>query len=118
VVGWDKDRFRGRDALEAERRRGVRRHLIGLATEGRQPPRAGGTVTRDNQPVGTVTSGNFSPMLGHGIALAFLDSAAGVSSDGDPAQGTELGIEQRGRLLDARQVETPFVRAGQWATTG
>ena len=29
-------------------------------------------MLRDGQTVGTVTSGNYSPVLGHGIALAFL----------------------------------------------
>ncbi len=38
VVGWDKPSFRGRQALLAERDRGVSRRLAGLATEGRQPP--------------------------------------------------------------------------------
>ncbi len=113
VVGWDKERFRGRQALEAERRDGVARHLVGLATEGRQPPREGATVLEDGRQVGYVTSGNFSPMLGHGIALALLEGPA----TGGPGPGAELAIEQRGRLLPARRVETPFVRAGQWATT-
>jgi glycine cleavage system aminomethyltransferase T len=54
-------------------------------------------------------------MLGHGIALAFLDGPA----DGDRAADGDqrLRIEQRGRLLPARVVATPFVRAGQWAST-
>ncbi len=111
VVGWDKEHFRGRRALLAERERGVSRRLVGLATEGRQPPREGGALTRGDRPVGTVTSGNFSPMLGHGIALAFLDSA----EDAGPAPG--LAILQRGRVLPARVVETPFVTAGRWAST-
>ena len=37
VVSWDKGPFRGRDALAAERERGVRRRLRGIATEGRRP---------------------------------------------------------------------------------
>ncbi|HEX4217441.1 MAG TPA: glycine cleavage system protein T, partial [Acidimicrobiales bacterium] len=44
VVGWDKAVFRGRQALEAERAAGVRRHLVGVSTPGRQPPRQGSTV--------------------------------------------------------------------------
>ena len=35
-------------------------------------PRGPGRRSATAQPVGAVTSGNFSPMLGHGIALAFL----------------------------------------------
>ena len=110
VVGWDKEQFRGRDALLAERERGVSRRLVGLSTEGRQPPREGGVVTGADRPVGTVTSGNFSPMLGHGIALAFLDH------DQEPDSTAELAILQRGRVLTARVVKTPFVTAGQWAS--
>jgi hypothetical protein len=55
-------------------------------------------------------------MLGHGIALAFRD---GPPDDGEGAGGgaTALGIEQRGRTLPARVVPTPFIRAGQWAST-
>ena len=111
VVGWDKEHFRGRDALVAERARGVRRRLAGLASEGRQPPRQGSAVTCDGRTVGSVTSGNFSPMLGHGIALAFLEGPE------VRAPGLAVAIEQRGRVLAGGVVETPFVPAGQWATS-
>jgi aminomethyltransferase len=110
VVGWDKAAFRGRAALEAERAGGVRRRLCGLATEGRQPPRAGSEVTSEGQPAGVVTSGNYSPMLGHGIALAFL------AADLDPGAGKAVEIDQRGRTLSATVVPTPFVHAGQFAS--
>jgi len=113
VVGWDKGSFRGRSALEAERATGPRRRLTGLATEGRQPPREGAEVLTGGRPAGTVTSGNFSPMLGHGIALALLDT--GVV--GDTGEASALAIEQRGRTLPATVVKTPFVRAGQFADT-
>ncbi|MGO8872014.1 MAG: glycine cleavage system aminomethyltransferase GcvT [Acidimicrobiales bacterium] len=109
VVGWDKPRFRGRAALVAERERGVPRRLAGLATAGRQPPREGAVVRVGGRRHGTVTSGNFSPMLGHGIALALLDTAAEVPP------GSAVEIEQRGRALPATVVPTPFVRPGQWA---
>ena len=71
VVSWDKGPFRGRDALLAEREAGPRRRLRGLVTDGRRPPREGSVVRRAGVRVGEVTSGNFSPELGHGIALAF-----------------------------------------------
>ena len=72
VVRWDKGDFRGRDALAAERDRGVARRLRGLLVDGRRPPRAHNPVVVDGVAVGEVTSGNFSPMLGRAIALAFL----------------------------------------------
>jgi aminomethyltransferase len=110
VIGWDKPAFRGRRALERERAAGVPRRLVGLTTVGRQPPREGAALTSGDRPVGTVTSGNFSPMLGHGIALALVGSDLPL----DPPP--DLVVHQRGRSLAASPAPTPFVRAGQWAT--
>jgi aminomethyltransferase len=109
VVGWDKEDFRGRRALAAERDRGIARRLVGLTTEGRQPPREGSAVADAGTPVGTVTSGNFSPMLEHGIALALVDASA------DAGTGRTLELDQRGKVRPATVVDTPFVRPGQWA---
>jgi aminomethyltransferase len=101
VVAWDKPEFRGRAALLAEREQGVHRRLAGIATEGRRPPRTECAVVIDGQPVGVVTSGNYSPVLEHGIALAFLPP--------DTAVGTAVSIDVRGTLLAGRVVDTPFV---------
>jgi aminomethyltransferase len=103
VVAWDKPSgFRGRDALVAERERGVARRLRGLATEGRRPPRADQAVLVAGERAGVITSGNFSPVLGHGIALAFLPP--GVED------GTEVAIDVRGEHVPATVVPTPFVK--------
>lgn len=109
VVGWEKGDFRGRAALAAERDRGVARRLVGLTTEGRQPPRQGADVVADGSVVGTVTSGNFSPMLEHGIALALVDSTV------EATPGRVLGLDLRGRSREAAVTPTPFVTAGEWA---
>jgi aminomethyltransferase len=110
VVGWDKGEFRGRSALERERALGPRRVLRGLVAEGRQPPRDGSRVLDGTSTIGAVTSGNFSPVLGRGIALAFLDT------DHDVAVGGGVTIDVRGRNVAAHVVELPFVRAGQGMT--
>jgi aminomethyltransferase len=102
VVAWDKGDFRGRAPLASERERGVARRLRGLTVEGRQPPRAGSGVLLDGTRVGEVTSGNFSPVLGHGIALAFVPPAL------EP--GARVEVEVRGRRLAAVLVRTPFVK--------
>jgi aminomethyltransferase len=104
VVGWDKPAFRGKAALDAERARGVARRLRGIATEGRRPPRDGNPVLVDGTPAGMVTSGNFSPMLGHGIALAFLPP--------DLADTQPVTVEVRGTPLAGHVVKTPFVKKG------
>ena len=101
VVGWDKPSFPGKAALEAERAEGPARLLAGIATEGRRPPRADQEVLVDGQPAGTVTSGNFSPVLGHGIALALLRPGIGP--------GDAVVVAARGAELPGRVVPLPFV---------
>jgi aminomethyltransferase len=103
VVGWGKGEFRGRGALEAERDAGVRRRLAGLVGDGRQPLREGATVRAGDGPVGRVTSGNFSPVLGRGIGMAFLDTTAGLGP------GDAVSVELRGRALAAQVTDLPFV---------
>ena len=100
VVRFDKGDFRGRDALAAERDRGVARHLVGVLTEGRQVARAGCPVIVDGASVGEVTSGNFSPMLERGIALAFVPPTVDV--------GAAVTIDVRGREVPGEVVELPF----------
>jgi len=104
VVAWGKPAFRGRAALGAERDRGVSRQLVGIATEGRRPPRAGCAVLADDEVAGVVTSGNFSPVLGHGIALAFVRPDVGA--------GTTVAIDVRGARVAGTVVPTPFVKGG------
>jgi aminomethyltransferase len=101
VVRWDKGSFRGREALAAEKERGVARRLRGLTLDGRQIPRAGHPVLRGDDRIGEVTSGNFSPSLERGIALAFVDPATEI--------GDELAVDIRGRAARAIVTKLPFV---------
>jgi aminomethyltransferase len=101
VVRFDKGDFRGRAPLIVERDAGVRRRLRGLLGADRQIPRAGNRVSIDGDPVGEVTSGNFSPTLGRGIALAFLPP--------DTADDAPVEIDVRGRAVPATVVTPPFV---------
>ncbi len=103
VVAWSKPEFRGRKALEAEKERGVARRLRGIVLDGRRPPREGQAVRAGDRDVGVVSSGNFSPMLERGIALAFVDTAAGLE-DGDV-----VTVDLRGTPAPGSLVRPPFV---------
>jgi aminomethyltransferase len=100
--------FVGREALEQQTAAGVRRRLVGLQLQGRAIPRHGYPVLAEgaapgSEPVGTVTSGGWSPCLEAGIALALV-----------PAElarlGTQLAVEIRGRTEPATVVKRPFYR--------
>jgi aminomethyltransferase len=101
VVAWDKPEFIGRDAAITEREAGVARHLVGIATQGRRPARTGCAVMVDGSQVGEVTSGNFSPILGHGIAMGFVAPNIEV--------GHTVMIDVRGKELPGTIVKLPFL---------
>ena len=103
AVGWKKDTFWGRSALAAEKEAGPRRRSWGLKATGRGVPRGHMTVRRGDDPVGETTSGTFSPTLKTGIALALLDTAAGLD------EGDVVAIDVRGRTLECEVVKPPFV---------
>lgn len=77
--------------------------IVGLQVTGRGIPRAGMTVLRGDDPVGTTTSGTFSPTLQQGIALARVRR--------DVSAGDEVDIVVRGRTVPAQVVTLPFVPA-------
>ncbi len=52
-------------------------------------------------PVGRVSSGNFSPTLGHGIALAFVDPSV--------SEGDDVLLDARGQSVPATCVGIPFL---------
>jgi aminomethyltransferase len=107
-LGWavalDKGDFVGRTALLRQRESGLPSLLRGLATADRRHiPRAHQAVLAGGGQVGEVTSGTFSPLLGYGIAMAYLSPADAFEP------GTEVEIDIRGRAAPARVVRTPFV---------
>ncbi|HZA08532.1 glycine cleavage system aminomethyltransferase GcvT [Mycobacterium sp.] len=105
AIGWRKDKFWGRDALLAEKEAGPRRLLRGLRAVGRGVLRPELTVLDGGTPVGVTTSGTFSPTLKVGIALALIDTAAGVED------GQRVNVDVRGRPLECEVVAPPFVEA-------
>jgi len=104
AVGWSKPAFWGRDALLAEKAEGPRRLLRGLELTGRGIPRGHMQVYAGDQAIGDTTSGTFSPTKKVGIALALIDTAAGV------ADGDLVAIDVRGRRIEAKVVKPPFVQ--------
>ncbi|MDT5126556.1 MAG: aminomethyltransferase, partial [Mycobacterium sp.] len=105
AIGWKKDAFWGRDALLAERQAGPRRLLRGLRAVGRGVLRGDMTVLADDRPIGVTTSGTFSPTLKLGIALALIDTDAGV------VDGQRVAVDVRGKALECEVVAPPFVKA-------
>jgi aminomethyltransferase len=105
AIGWRKEAFWGRAALLAEKEAGPRRLLRGLRATGRGVLRPDLTVLDGDAAVGVTTSGTFSPTLKVGIALALIDTSAGVEN------GQRVIVDVRGRPLECEVVNPPFVEA-------
>ncbi|ALG07768.1 glycine cleavage system aminomethyltransferase GcvT [Kibdelosporangium phytohabitans] len=104
AVGWKKDEFWGRAALVAERKEPARRLRCLRALERGVPRPDMAVLDADGKQIGVTTSGTFSPTLKTGIALALIDTSAGVDF------GTEVTLDVRGRKLRFEVVKPPFVQ--------
>ncbi|MBN1504381.1 MAG: glycine cleavage system aminomethyltransferase GcvT [Candidatus Eisenbacteria bacterium] len=104
-LGWtvklDKLDFVGKQALVAEKAAGVKRKLVGMELLETGIARQGCAVKADGKEVGHVTSGTFSPSLGKGLAMGYLE--AGLWQP-----GTEVQIAVRDKELKARVTRLPF----------
>ena len=107
TIAWnDNERdFIGRPALKKQLDENIKEQLIGLVME--EPG-----VLRNHQKVwlpkdieGVVTSGSFSPTLGHAIALARLPIIIG--------SGEKAYVELRNKRIPVKIVKPPFVRRGK-----
>jgi aminomethyltransferase len=104
AVAMDKGEFRGRAALLRQQEEGLPSRLRGIRMrERRHIPRAHYPVFVGDQLVGEVTSGTFSPLLGTGIALAYVWPGDVVDLD------QEVEVDIRGRRGAATIVKPPFV---------
>ena len=95
--------FIGRKALEIAAEQGPNKRLVGLKLPGRAIARHDYPVLHNNETVGAITSGSWSPTLAEPIALAFVPAALSKL-------GTELKVAIRGRESSAVVVKRPFYR--------
>lgn len=90
TIAWDKPGgFLGREALLAQRERGVRRRLVQLVLSDPEPlAYRTEPIWRDGELVGTVTSGMFGHTLGASVVLGWVERSDGPATDEWLAEGT------------------------------
>jgi aminomethyltransferase len=107
-LGWavklDKGDFIGRDALRAAAADVTRPKRVGLEIEGKRAAREGCPVLAvEGSPLGSVTSGSYSPTLEKSIAMAYVPPPFA-------AVGSALIVDIRGTLTPATVVPLPFYK--------
>ncbi len=107
-LGWlvsldDGEDFIGRTALVELRQRVTRRLVCFVAEERGGLFRHGQQLLFEGEPVGTVTSGGYSPTLGTTIGMGYLPVHLARPD-------TRISVQVRDRLVPARVVRRPFVK--------
>ncbi len=101
-VDFDKGDFIGREALLAQRERGVLTQLACLAIDTQSYDAHGyESVKADGRIIGYVTSGGYGHAVGVSIALAYMSAEYAVP-------GVELGVDLLGRTHRAQVVAAPI----------
>jgi len=100
AVKLEKD-FIGKPRLQEIKQKGTERTRVGLVTTQRVIPRHGYKIIHNNEFAGTITSGTLSPIINTGIAMGYVTTNT-------VTEGTNVAVEVRGRLEDAKVVKPPF----------
>ncbi len=103
LVKWDKGSFMGKDALLAQKSRGVSRRLCGFVVQDeRRIPRSGHAIIgTDGEVLGNVTSGGLSFMLDRGIAMGYIPTEHAEA-------GNSVMIRIRDKEYPSEVVRLPF----------
>jgi aminomethyltransferase len=106
TISWEpEDRnFNGREALAAQRAAGDQPKLVGLVLAEKGVLRTGLKVLTEAGE-GIITSGTFSPTLGHSIAMARVPRSVVL--------GSTVEVEMRKKLVNVKVIKPSFVRNGK-----
>lgn len=102
-VKADKEEFIGKPAIDAVLQSGAKLKRIGIELEGRRIAREGAKLIHNDQEVGHVTSGTFSPTLQKSIAMGYVQTDLAIP-------GNEIVVDIRGKREPARIVKLPFYK--------
>ena len=73
-VQYDSHDFTGKEALLKQKEEGIFKKIIPFVTNSKRTPRNGFEIYQNGRKIGVVTSGTYSPSVGTGIGLGFVDT--------------------------------------------
>lgn len=103
VIGKDADSFIGSERILKDRDEGTQKKRVGIKLLDKGVAREGAEIYSDEEErIGVLTSGGFSPSLEASIGQGYIDS-------GYTKVGTNIYIDVRGRKLKAEIASMPFM---------
>ena len=109
-IGWtvkfDKKDFLSKDTLLRQNKNGINRKLIAFKMLDKGIPRTDSEIVHNNNVIGKVTSGTFSPTLEIGIGFGYVLNRIAEEK-------SEISIRIRDKDFPAEIVSTPFVTQGE-----
>ncbi|MGB5700376.1 glycine cleavage system aminomethyltransferase GcvT [Muriicola sp.] len=104
ITKLSKDNFVNKDGLARQKEEGVKRKLVAFELNERGIPRQGYAILdKDENEIGSVTSGTMSPSLGKGIGLGYVPTEFA-------SPGSNLKIQIRKNSVGATIIKLPFYK--------
>lgn len=103
AISWKNELFVGHEKLVAQKQSGIEKRRVALVMEGKRAAREGVQIflAGEQEAVGQITSGTYSPTLEHPIAMGYLPVDL---ADSD----VSLEVDLRGKRLPIQRASLPF----------
>lgn len=100
-VKFEKPSFIGKEALQQQKKEGLKRRIVGLELEDKAIPRHGYDVEIDGKKIGEITTGYRSISTNKSVAMAMIDKPY-------DKLGTEVEVRIRKKTFPAKVVKKHF----------
>jgi aminomethyltransferase len=112
-IGWtvkfDKGEFSGRDSLIGVAQSGIARQIVWFTIRDGCAPAKGDPIRSFGRPIGTITSGSYSPTFRNGTGMGYVEPAFAIP-------GVDVSIETEGVEHIATLSVMPRYDPGDWLT--
>lgn len=98
------EEYSGKEAIFNQLKNGISKKLVGLKILAKPIARHETEIYYNDEKIGTITSGGYSPTLAYNIALGYIRTDKGLDIN------SVVQVKIRDKFYDAQIIETPFVK--------
>lgn len=98
------EEYSGKEVIFNQLKNGISKKLVGLKILAKPIARHETEIYYNDEKIGTITSGGYSPTLAYNIALGYIRTDKGLDIN------SIVQVKIRDKFYDAQIIETPFVK--------